>query len=354
MSLGAGMLFTYFLFGKVRQHYVSIFFMLALFYVICFTVMCTLVKEGEYGPPPPPVHGGGLRAILSCCRRIFPGMSDQALLPLALPFLSAGAYGVSADQPVLGLFLSVGRHERCGLWEMVGAAIRMLICAGAGRRMVGRQIASTAAHDRSVFLYAATTGLAFAFVHDAATFAAAHVICGTCSGFWITSTAPLAPALFPRLKFATFASALVIANAIASSLLRQRSARLSFTLTKANRRLAGLSRDLPMGVRVHHAVAAGHADRAPVLHVIWRSQGLRRAGMIIPSRFRRGRWRGGSSAADEPGCSGTDSGGASSAFPFSSRAGGRDSGAFCWAISALKNPEYCGLNNGLDALGGAL
>jgi hypothetical protein len=37
------------------------------------------------------------------------------------------------------------------------------------------------------------------------------VICGTCSGFWLTATAPLAPALLPKLKFATFASVLVIA-----------------------------------------------------------------------------------------------------------------------------------------------
>src|SRR5205814_10434486 len=67
----------------------------------------------------------------------------------------------------------------------------------------------------ALLLYALSTAVAFMFVRDARTFAAAHVICGTCSGFWLTATAPLAPALLPKLKFATFASVLVIAQAIA-------------------------------------------------------------------------------------------------------------------------------------------
>jgi hypothetical protein len=57
-----------------------------------------------------------------------------------------------------------------------------------------------------------TSGIAFAYVHDARTFAAAHVICGTCSGFWLTASASLGPALLPKLKFATFASALIVAE----------------------------------------------------------------------------------------------------------------------------------------------
>jgi MFS family permease len=67
----------------------------------------------------------------------------------------------------------------------------------------------------ALLLYAVTTGLAFVFVRDAGSFAAAHVICGTCSGFWLTATAPLGPALLPKLKFATFASVLIVGSSIA-------------------------------------------------------------------------------------------------------------------------------------------
>jgi hypothetical protein len=64
-------------------------------------------------------------------------------------------------------------------------------------------------------MYALTTGLAFAFARDERTFAMAHVICGTCSGMWLTATAALPQVLLPRLKFATFASVLVISYGIA-------------------------------------------------------------------------------------------------------------------------------------------
>src|SRR5205807_1246446 len=55
-------------------------------------------------------------------------------------------------------------------------------------------------------LYSLTTFLAFLFVRSAPTFAAAHVICGTCSGMWLTATAPLGLMLLPKGKFATYAS----------------------------------------------------------------------------------------------------------------------------------------------------
>jgi hypothetical protein len=57
--------------------------------------------------------------------------------------------------------------------------------------------------------------VAFLFVHDQRTFAMAHVICGTCSGMWLTATAALPLVLLPRLKFATFASVLAICYGLA-------------------------------------------------------------------------------------------------------------------------------------------
>src|SRR5262249_32036465 len=59
------------------------------------------------------------------------------------------------------------------------------------------------------------TAVAFVFVRDERTFAMAHVICGTCSGMWLTATAALPLVLLPRLKFATFASVLAICYGLA-------------------------------------------------------------------------------------------------------------------------------------------
>src|SRR5439155_14596168 len=63
VSLGAGMLFNYFLLGEMKDHYVSIFFVIGLLYLICFMAMCLLVKEGDYPPPPPPIEGGALARL---------------------------------------------------------------------------------------------------------------------------------------------------------------------------------------------------------------------------------------------------------------------------------------------------
>ena len=62
----------------------------------------------------------------------------------------------------------------------------------------------------SLMLYAGSTLLAFFLVRNAAMFAAAHVICGTISGFWLTATAPLRTRLLPKQKFAIYTSALGI------------------------------------------------------------------------------------------------------------------------------------------------
>ena len=58
--------------------------------------------------------------------------------------------------------------------------------------------------------------IAFLYVRDARSFAAAHVLCGTISGIWLTATAPLGPALLPKLKYATFASVVGVAGSVAA------------------------------------------------------------------------------------------------------------------------------------------
>ena len=153
MSLGAGMLFTYFLFGKVRQHYVSIFFMLAAFYAICFTVMCLLVKEGEYPPPPPPVPGGGFarffRAVAAYFREC---LIKPYYLWLFLSFLLAhmafqevkalGGDGITTptartpEQTEIGLFWGYDGHPGLGTPPRLYNQIARVIAAERGNTEV--------------------------------------------------------------------------------------------------------------------------------------------------------------------------------------------------------------------------
>src|SRR5205823_5477572 len=75
-------------------------------------------------------------------------------------------------------------------------------------------------------LYAVTTLLAFFFVKNAFMFGVAHVVCGTCAGFWLTATAPLGPALLPKARFTQFLSANHICVAIGMMLVAYGSGRV--------------------------------------------------------------------------------------------------------------------------------
>ena len=54
----------------------------------------------------------------------------------------------------------------------------------------------------------------FFVIHDIPTLGIAQVICGTLAGMWGTATAPLGPMLLPKVKFATYASAMGIVSSI--------------------------------------------------------------------------------------------------------------------------------------------
>ena len=211
-SLGAGMIFMFFIFGHVRQHYIPIFLCIGIFYLICFTVMCLLVKEGQYPPPPPAPEGGPVI-------RFFEGVAvyfrDCLTKPYYLWFFLSFLVAHMAFQPInlysVYFAQSVGMSDTMyGRWSTLQFALSLAQAPIVG--WLADKVHPLRLTLVALSLYALTTGIAFAYVHDARTFAAAHVICGTCSGFWLTATASLGPQLLPKLKFATFASALIVAE----------------------------------------------------------------------------------------------------------------------------------------------
>jgi MFS family permease len=214
-SLGAGMLFMYFLVGKIEQHYVAIFLGIGLFYLVCFTVMCLLVREGEYPPPPPAGEGGPLASFFEAAAAYFREcLTKKYYLWFFLSFFLA----YMAFQPI-NLFSvyfseSVGMSKKTyGYYSTIQFALSLAQAPLVG--WLADKVHPLRLTILALLFYGLTTGVAYLYVHDAGTFAAAHVICGTISGFWLTATAPLAPALLPKLKFATFASALIIAQSLA-------------------------------------------------------------------------------------------------------------------------------------------
>jgi len=223
LSLIAGMIFSQYLLGTVKTHYLAVFVTLGCLYGLSFTFMCLRVKEGEY-PPPEPVgefHGGWLSSFEAPFVKLWSGINTYArdcfAKPYYLWFFLAFALSNIAFAPINSYSLiyatSLGKDDQ---WYGHYSAIQ-LGCSLVQAYFVGwladkfHPIRVTMV---ALGLYGAATLLAFFLVRGAPMFAAAHVICGTISGMWLTATAPLGAVLLPRRKFATYASALGICTAV--------------------------------------------------------------------------------------------------------------------------------------------
>ncbi|MBI5382979.1 MAG: MFS transporter [Opitutae bacterium] len=202
-SLGAGMLFNFYLFGNAETHYAAIFIGIGALYFFSFSLMCFKVKEGQYPPPPPrPAQraGGAFDAIRTYFRDCFSNsyyvwifLSFAFVWMATTPFNLFYIYfakTVKMDMATLGkyatlqLFLSLLQAYPVGWLADKFHPLRVTIAG--------------------LCLYLTSSLLAFFLVRDAATFGFFFVFYGTITGFWLTASQPIGSKLFPKLKFASF------------------------------------------------------------------------------------------------------------------------------------------------------
>jgi len=208
VGLIAGIVFNFWLMGYAEEHYFWIFVGVGALYGAGFTLMCLRVKEGEY-PPPPPVDDrvslfAGIRASIAAYLRecfthryylwVF-GATTVATL-VFVPFNTfavfyAKSVGVSMD--AFGKYLA--------LTFAVSFVLSYPLGWLADRFHPLRVGIATMALYAGVALWA---GLA---ASDARSFLVAFVLQGVLSGTYYTATASIGQRLYPRAKFAQFASA---------------------------------------------------------------------------------------------------------------------------------------------------
>jgi MFS family permease len=215
LSLGAGMLFNWYLLGLMEEHYVGIFVLIGVFFFICFSVMCIMVKEGEYPPPPPPKQGTAPQRFAQAVQTYF---QECFTHPYYLWFFMSYLLAHMAFAPINLFSLYFAQSVGMSMFTYGKYSAIQLFCSLVQAPILGwiaDKIHPLRLTIVALALYATASGLAFAFVRDARTFALAHVLVGTVSGFWLTATAALPQMLLPRMKFATYFSALAIFQAIA-------------------------------------------------------------------------------------------------------------------------------------------
>jgi len=214
VSLATGILFNRYLFGHVDTYYTQILLGIALVYGVGFIVMCLRVKEGDYPPPeegaptqpsalthqPPP---GFVAAVRTYARECFTNryyilvFAALALAPLAFTpvnlfsIFAAESFGLPRQSYgnviALTYVCSLVLAYPLGWMADTFHALRMAIAA--------------------VAAYAVTMLVGWFYVKEADSFATLLLIHGVISGCYFTGAAALGQMLFPKLKFAQFASA---------------------------------------------------------------------------------------------------------------------------------------------------
>ena len=215
VSLIAGMLFNYSIFGYADLHYRAILIGIAVLFGVGFTLMCLKVREGQY-PPPEPVDphaldsGRRLTAVQAYLSESFREPYFRwvfASITLgAVTFLPVNTYSLYyADQVHMS-------HVTYGKLSALTYAISLALAWPMGW-LVDRLSALFVATG-CVIVYGTGMVIAGLVVHGAHSFGVALVVHGVLSGCFFTSSASLAQALLPRLKFGQYASAAGIVQSL--------------------------------------------------------------------------------------------------------------------------------------------
>jgi len=212
VSLIDGIIFNYWIMGKVPDHFTLILATIGIFYGSAFMWVCLKVKEGDYPPPPPvdPARKSGWKGFAEGVRtyrrecfshpyylRVFVLImtATMCFIPIntfAIPY--AKSYGVDMNDygNRLAFIFTV---SLCLAWPLGWLCdrfhpLRVVIV--------------------SLVAYLGVMLFGIFGVHDASTYLTAYVLHGIISGCYYTSVASLGQRLFPREKFAQFASAALL------------------------------------------------------------------------------------------------------------------------------------------------
>ena len=220
ISLGAGVIFNYWIFKLTETHLFEIFLGVGLLFGGGFALMCFMVKEGEY--PPPQSEEATVKypfGFFSNAKVYFVECFSHryylwifAALTLGLmsfyPFnMFAQWYADSLGMPkaILGKLTALSYTVSIVLAFFIGWLVDRFSALKVG--------------IVSLMLFALTTLLGFILIGGIKSFAVIYVLHTVVSGVYATATAALPMVLFPKLRFAQFASANALLIAISTVFL---------------------------------------------------------------------------------------------------------------------------------------
>jgi len=214
VSLIAGIVFNFYLMGKAEDYYFWIFTGIGLLYGVGFTVMCLNVREGEYPPRQPKVHNpwaGFVTYIRECYTNPFYIMIFVSFALAGLAFGPVNSFSLFYAKSI---GMSTGSYGKYLALTYACSLVLSYPLGSLADRFHPLRISIVC-----MLLYAAVTLWGGIFARDTTTFAIAFVLHGVISGCYFTGWASLGQRLFPKARFAQFASAGGILAALTGMLL---------------------------------------------------------------------------------------------------------------------------------------
>lgn len=208
VSLIDGIIFNWWIMGKVPTHFTLILSVIAVFYGAAFMWVCFKVREGDYPPPAPKVEGlGVLQGALGSTRSYFKECFSNSYYLSVFGMLTMGALcfspvntfsipyakSLAMDMEVYGRCLALAFGVSLAISFFLGWLVDLF-------HPIRMSMVSLAC-------YVVVSLWAWVYALNPQMFAVAFVLHCVFSGCYFTSAASLGLRLFPNQKFAQFASA---------------------------------------------------------------------------------------------------------------------------------------------------
>jgi MFS family permease len=207
VSLVAGIIFNQWLMGQSERHFRALLVTMGLIYGIGVTLMCLMVKEGQYPPPEARAQGSfNDRFIVPVVKYLRECYGN----PYFLWFFLATTIGSVAIVPVNAFSIyqatSVGMSDQMfGHCQAISYAWSVLLAYPLG--VLADRFHPLRLAIAILLAYLATTVFGFFFASTASAFYVALLLHTVISGCYWTGTASIAQRLLPREKFAEISSA---------------------------------------------------------------------------------------------------------------------------------------------------
>ncbi|AHF91327.1 MFS transporter [Opitutaceae bacterium TAV5] len=221
VSLIDGIIFNYWILGKVPGHFTLVMGTIGLFYGAAFTWVCLKVKEGDY-PPPPPRSAAISGPVANFRTAIGTFFRECFTRPYYLSVFLMMTAAYLSFGPINTFSIPYARSLQIDM-DVYGKALALTylisLCLAYFIGWMADKFHPLHMSIASMIGYAVVCGWAWLNIDSQRTFLIAFVAHGVISGCFFTSVASLGQRLFPRSAFAQFASALAMMMAVGGMVL---------------------------------------------------------------------------------------------------------------------------------------